>query len=704
MFKKCNLAVKMSLVLGIFVLIGSIFISAITLKNVRESSYKQAKDQAIAVSNAFAKEISGEFNFIQAGIEGIKNTLVISRKTNSLSRLEVINLMEDMLKRNKNITGIYTIWEPNAFDGKDKLYINKDGSTSDGRFAPYLIDEESKVSKETCEEFMQVGKDDYYKIPKDTHKRFFAEPFKATVGAKDLLITSISIPILSDNGKFLGVVGVDINMEKLQKFTTKAKPMGGYGTIMTTKGVFATNGFDTNAIGVNANDIDNNIAGDIERLSKGEQFEVFAKSAVNGQMSLKTYSPIALKDVENKWSFVSIIPEKEIYSEYNILRKIIMSMSILITMIIMFMMFYFIKKLVKPVELACDHLEHIANADFTRDVPRMLFSRSDEIGKLGNSINKMQNSIRELVQGVKNQSKNVEDMVDNSVVHINDLTFNIEEVASTTEEISSGMEETAASTEEMNATAVEIEKYVEIISKKAEEGAEASKEIDGRAKNLRENFIKSAQIGKDIYSKTKIKLDNALVESKSVEQISELTNTIMEITSQTNLLALNAAIEAARAGEAGKGFAVVADEIRMLAENSKNAVEEIQKISQKVISSVNNLADGANGMMKYITTNVSNDYETMLDASEDYSKDSEFVKYMTIEFNEASAQILDSIKNMTSIIEGVTLAANDGAQGTTNIAEKTTVVSEKANNIKELSEKVKEGNGKLIELVSKFNI
>lgn len=68
-----------------------------------------------------------------------------------------------------------------------------------------------------------------------------------------------------------------------------------------------------------------------------------------------------------------------------------------------------------------------------------------------------------------------------------------------------------------------------------------------------------------------------------------LADSILAITGQTNLLALNASIEAARAGEAGKGFAVVAEEIRVLAEQSKDAVANIQAVTENVDNAVGNL-------------------------------------------------------------------------------------------------------------------
>lgn len=88
--------------------------------------------------------------------------------------------------------------------------------------------------------------------------------------------------------------------------------------------------------------------------------------------------------------------------------------------------------------------------------------------------------------------------------------------------------------------------------------------------------------------------------------IGELVKVINSIADQTNLLALNATIEAARAGDAGKGFAVVANEVKELSKTTKGVNEDIQSTLIQISDSIQVLSGQLNQTSSAISESIKN--------------------------------------------------------------------------------------------------
>ena len=194
-------------------------------------------------------------------------------------------------------------------------------------------------------------------------------------------------------------------------------------------------------------------------------------------------------------------------------------------------------------------------------------------------------------------------------------------------------------------------------------GVELVQKIKRRAGEMHQNTI----AGKDQTSGKIIEiremLGEALEESRSVEKIKQLTGEILDITSQTNLLSLNASIEAARAGDAGKGFAVVADEIRA------NTANNIQNISNLVISAVEKLAGNAETMLRFVDEKVLQDYDEFVVVVEKYESDADSMNSLIEEFSKNTGEIRDTISAMTTGLNDISTAVDESARGVTNVAE-----------------------------------
>lgn len=335
---------------------------------------------------------------------------------------------------------------------------------------------------------------------------------------------------------------------------------------------------------------------------------------------------------------------------------------------------------------------------------KLYIESNDEVGELARYFNNFIANVHKIVKRVVSESEKLDSIFVKMSSEITELNNNIKDISIITDDISAGMQETAASTEEIYSVTSEIGNDLDNFSNKANKGTDCANEISERAIGVNNSAIISKESVETIYSNANKKLLDAIEQSKSIEKITETLDTIFEISAKTNILALNATIEAARAGEQGKGFAVVADEVRKLAQESKNALTNIQNYIDIITGSVGNLTNSSKEILKFIDEQVLADYEVLVAVSEQYNEDAIYYKDLSMDINDRTKQITATIGNMTKAIDGITEAANEGAVGTTNIAEKTSFVEKKSNDVVEDVLSAKDTVNKLNDMVAKFTV
>lgn len=341
-------------------------------------------------------------------------------------------------------------------------------------------------------------------------------------------------------------------------------------------------------------------------------------------------------------------------------------LSIMVISIISGILYFFFlrdtTKRSKSLNLLRNMVEDFIDNNTIAPIPEQL-QGEHEIGQLAGLLVKLMSGIRK------------EKAAENSILtfrqylsdNLQNLEIDLKNVSGSSEKLAEIMRETADTSENIAASALDMAGMVQFIKDKANDGVTIAREIRSRADAMKSRVINAQEKTRSVFEQTKSELSEAIENSRVVEQISVLSDSIIQITSQTNLLSLNASIEAAKAGESGRGFTVVAEEIRKLAERSKLVVSKIQNISMQVQKSVINLAEGANKLLDFMSSDVYNDYLSMLDIAGKYSDDAVSIDSMVTDFDSASKNLFVSVNNALYAIDNISQSAITGADKTSNI-------------------------------------
>ncbi|WP_041446959.1 methyl-accepting chemotaxis protein [Thiocystis violascens] len=489
-------------------------------------------------------------------------------------REAIDRILQSVLRGHPDFLGVYTAWEPNAFDGRDADFIGQPGTDASGRLIPYWSRAaDGKLALEPLVNYEIPGDGDYYLLPKTTGIEHVIDPYAYTVQGKEVLLTSLVVPIRI-NDQFQGIAGVDLALDRLQQMIDKTANALYEGAAQIA--ILASNG----AI-VAASDQPQLIGKPLSALHGDWQDELKIIQAARALVeedegNLLAVAPIRFGERTPPWAVQLTLPMAHVLAQADAAAadgqraiKIMIGVAILCVALGVGLMLVVAGMIVRPIRRLNLALHDIADGegDLTHDLDA---SGRDELAELARAFNAFQGKLRELIHQLADGGRQVASAADQ-------LSATSDRSADIVNRQHSETDQVATAMNEMTATVAEVARY-------ATDAAEATRQANQQADAGRTAVARSVDAMQMLSQQVQSATDAIARVSTDASEITTILDVIGGIARQTNLLALNAAIEAARAGEQGRGFAVVADEVRTLAGRTQDSTREIQDMIERLQS------------------------------------------------------------------------------------------------------------------------
>ncbi len=353
------------------------------------------------------------------------------------------------------------------------------------------------------------------------------------------------------------------------------------------------------------------------------------------------------------WKLGVVVPMANVTDSITAMIGVAALIAVLVILSAAAIMAGLIGRLLAPVQM----LKQFASGDFSENIvsektiPKAYKNETEQIRSATADVRQQ---IRGIILNTKREAENISTIAEGTSAKMTVLNRDISGMA----EMVHGVMRQAKEAEELAGrirdAGEKLRCSVDHVARKAAEAAEQSDDITGRAGKQYENSQTSAWEAVTLYHEAKDDLEKAITDSRKVQEIDLLTEEILSISAQTNLLALNASIEAARAGEKGKGFAVVADEIRVLADHSRQAVDQIRQVTEGVVANVTFLAENSERLLEFMNGKVMEDYDSMTKLAKMYEEDASFYGRISSELGDSSEKMCDDMVQIVASLLAVT--------------------------------------------------
>lgn len=528
--------------------------------------------------------------------------------------------------------------------GRDELF-NLYVGTADSKFIQY--NQEAGIPEGY--DPVQRG---WYIQAAQTGSTIVTDPYLDSITGQ--MCATIATPVYID-GKLTGVIGVDVSLNTVEELTGNINyENGAYGFLIDSSGNYVTHPNKefkpTKESAVAAADVLPGLA----ELITGESGDVKSLKDYDGT---KCY--FALSEIKGSgWKLGVAVPTANVIRSLLVMIAVAVVIAAVIIVIGAAFMAGLIGRTLAPIQM----LKQFASGDFSensvseKSIPR---EYKDESEQIRTATVEVKQQIRGIILNTKQEAASIGAIAEGTSSKMTMLNQDISGMTSAIGQVMDQTTEARSLAEGIKTTGEELGNAIDNVAKRADDAAVQSSDIMNRAGAQFENAEKSAGEAVALYQETKGELEKAIADSRKVREIDTLTEEILAISSQTNLLALNASIEAARAGEVGKGFAVVAEEIRVLADNSRQAVDKIRMVTEDVTQNVFYLSKSSEKLLQFMNEKVMEDYQSMTELAEMYKKDAVFYSDVSSDLGAASQQMSSSMAGINESILAVTSLIGD---------------------------------------------
>jgi len=289
------------------------------------------------------------------------------------------------------------------------------------------------------------------------------------------------------------------------------------------------------------------------------------------------------KSIRSGWYLIGSVPIASLVSEAGQILDLTTIVSLVAAVIAIIIGLLIVRMIGTRLNKMMQLMRQGANGNLQ---VRSDFKSSDEIGRLGRSFDQMMEQITQLVQQTNQSAQEVLETALTLSGTSKTTAISAREIAVATEQISGGA----------GGLSIESEKGAELtmqIGDKVRNVIDSNSRMELSASGVRQSSEQGIQFMRELSAKTQTaeemiramadKVDHLKQSTRSIRQILDMLG---KIAKQTNILSLNAAIEAARAGASGKGFKVVADEVNRMADQSRQSIEVVGEITEKIQSGI----------------------------------------------------------------------------------------------------------------------